>query len=134
MKKWKFFLMAALLGAHTAAWADYSHLYVVNAAGSSQTLDLSGLRLTFESGNVVAAIHGEQVYTAALSSLDYMTFTEPTGIGRTETDAAEETVSVYDVRGCLVAEDRAANLTAEHYPKGVYVVKGQQGTRKIIVR
>jgi len=126
-------MLAVIVAACTTVRAESTNLYVVNSSADYETLAVSGLRLTFSGGYLVASSNGSQVYTASLSSLDYMTFTEPTGIDGVSADETE-TVRVYNAAGCLVGEDVAGNVNAQNYPHGVYILKSEKETRKIVVK
>lgn len=119
-------VLAGLLIPSSAA--DYKYLTLENSDGSKVSLAASGLTLTFSDGNLVA----NDGTTLPLSSLAKMYFTETSGI-TTVTGSTSSVMKAYTLSGVLAgtyAENQDISL-----PKGIYIIKDQQGnTHKITIR
>lgn len=136
-----FLLMA--LGAVSASAQSYNYLTLQQTGGNEQSLAISGLKITFSDGNLVAT-NGSQTATIPLEKMQKMYFSStPTGIS---TVSDEQTASAVIENGKLVvnAPDSCAvqvygvdgrqlspNAT---FNRGVYVVRVGGKTFKLLAR
>jgi len=130
-------MMVALLGTFVAKASDYDYPYLTiqSTDGTTQSLDVTSLKITFDDGQLVATnASGSQSFT--LSSLSKMYFTESasaitTAVGQIPT--AGET-NVYTVGGIFVGSFDSMEQAKNSLTKGVYVMKSNQKTFKIAVK
>lgn len=110
----------------TAAYAgDYEYLVLEKADGTKTYVSATDLKMTFEDGNLIIA-GGES--TISVSELTYMAFTndyEETSISGVSTDSQSGSADYYTISGVKVLQPSAP---------GVYIIKKDGKTRKIVVR
>ena len=121
-------LWAILLGSLVAKADDVAYPYLTFEAtdGAKVSVSVASLTLTV-SGTTLTA--GSETFT--LTNLSKMYFTaddESTDIRSLSVADTDEVVGIYDLKGRLVATDRAA---FGQLPKGVYVVRTASGTYKL---
>ena len=103
------------------------------SSGETTTLSVTGLKITFSDGNIVATNKDGASYTASIETLAKMYFSATaTGI-----DAVSETMvadgDIYNVQGIRVGRtDEMGEVRG--LPEGVYVVKQNGKTRKVLVK
>lgn len=124
----------ALSALQTIQASDYDYLTIVETVGTRTSLTAVGLSITFSDGNLVATnaatSESKTVSLSSLASLNFSTSNETTtGISTVETDSfsQEEAEAVYDLSGRRMPEGRSL-------PKGVYIMKKGNVTRKIQIR
>ena len=123
MKKIVIILMA-LVGALSVQAEEYTYLTFETTDGEKASVPVSSLSLTM-SGNTLTA--GSQTFT--LSNLSKMYFSnsdETTAIEEVTTATLDETTDIYDLQGHRVTKDQMK--------RGVYIVKTQSRTYKMIVK
>lgn len=134
MRKTLLFLILAVVCTGAAHADDYPYLTITGTDGSKTSLTAVGLTLTFGDGQLTAtnAYTGEEK-TIALTSLATMNFSksnETTGIRLVEggeNGAASGEAAVYTLQGRKVEAGSAL-------PKGIYIIKKGQETKKVEVR
>jgi len=129
--------LALMLSALTASAADYSYLTFQLLDGVQQSVSMNGLKIVFSNGNMVAqSTSGETLATIAVASLDKMFFTaEPTGI-RQATAMPDDggLITAYTASGMMAGQFAKRSDMLGHLPKGIYVIKQNGHTSKIVVR
>ena len=127
MKK-KFLLFMALVGALTAQAGDYTYLTFETADGAKTSVDVSSLPVTINLDNSTLTIGNLTFALADLSKMYFSTQSESTGISEELRVNSEElsTATFYDLQGHKV--------TKEQMKKGVYIVKTNGKTYKIVVK
>ena len=123
MKKIVIILMA-LVGALSVQAEEYTYLTFETTDGEKASVPVSSLSLTM-SGNTLTA--GSQTFT--LSNLSKMYFSnsdETTAIEEVTTATLDEITDIYDLQGHRVTKDQMK--------RGVYIVKTQSRTYKMIVK
>ena len=118
----------------TAASADnYSYLAFQTADGSTRSIGVESLEMTFSDGKLIAS-NGTESLEISVADLSRMFFSsEATAIKDISLDA-DSPVKVYTVEGvCVGSYDNMASASA-NMGKGVYIVKGEKTTHKITVR
>ena len=123
MKKIVIILMA-LVGALSVQAEEYTYLTFETTDGEKASVPVSSLSLTM-SGNTLTA--GSQTFV--LSNLSKMYFSnsdETTAIEEVTTATLDETTDIYDLQGHRVTKDQMK--------RGVYIVKTQSRTYKMIVK
>jgi hypothetical protein len=127
MKK-KFLLFMALVGALTAQAGDYTYLTFETADGAKTSVDVSSLPVTINLDNSTLTIGNQTFALADLSKMYFSTQSESTGISEELRVNSEElsTATFYDLQGHKV--------TKEQMKKGVYIVKTNGKTYKIVVK
>lgn len=126
LKKMGMMAAFALLG--TSAMADdFHYLTFETTDGAKASVEISSLSMTIEGTTLVA---GNQTFP--LSNLSKMYFsvsdetTSSTGIRQLGNLNSQEILAVYDLQGHKIAK--------EQMKKGVYIVKTQAGTYKIVLK
>ena len=133
MKTLRFMAFATFTLMCSMCYADYTYLNVFDTSSNGTSLTVSGLKLIFSDGKLVAYNNGTQTQTFSLSDLDYMTFSDnATGID--EVDAAsDDTYIIYNLNGYAVGKSEDGTIDSGTYPNGVYIIKGKNSTRKVVV-
>ena len=130
MKLKTILLTLALATICTAVQAE-DRLTFRQSDGTTQSFALEGLKLTFDSGNLIVK-NNTQEATFALSSMAAMYFEDAqTGIASPQQDidvTLEEGGKVYTLDGRKVA------CSLSGLPAGVYVVKQGSQTKKVLVQ
>ncbi len=112
---------------------EYQYLVFTTAEGDV-AMTAMGTHITFADGNLIA-VNGDETQTIALSSLTKFCFSnETTGIAALPAVQGTETVEVYNAAGqslgsCILSVGASLPLA-----KGIYIVKGESGTKKMIVK
>lgn len=123
MKK-KLLLFMMLIGSMATYAETYTYLTFELTDGTKTSVDVSSLTLTI-SGTTLTA--GTQSFTLSnLSKMYFSTSNETTGISQMPVNTLEEIIDVFDLQGRKIAKDQMK--------KGVYIIKTQQGTHKIVVK
>lgn len=124
----KFLLFMALVGALTAQAGDYTYLTFETADGAKTSVDVSSLPVTINLDNSTLTIGNQTFALADLSKMYFSTQSESTGISEELRVNSEElsTATFYDLQGHKV--------TKEQMKKGVYIVKTNGKTYKIVVK
>ncbi len=127
MKK-KFLLFMAFVGALTAQAGDYTYLTFETTDGAKTSVDVSSLPVTINLDNSTLTIGNQTFALADLSKMYFSTQSESTGISEELRVNSEElsTATFYDLQGHKV--------TKEQMKKGVYIVKTNGRTYKIVVK
>lgn len=124
MRKYLFTLLLAAMAA-TAQAEPYSYLSFCTTDGAVASFPVEGLDLAIE-GNTLRV--GEE--TLLISNLDRMYFSDTdnttTGIARVQSSQVDPSATVYDMHG--------KKVTVKEMTAGVYLVKTQGKTCKMIVR
>ncbi len=124
-----FLLALTTVGLHAET---YKYLVFTTTEGDI-AMTAVGTQITFADGNLIAA-NGEETQTIALSSLTKFCFSnDVTGISAVSAQGLE-TVEVYSVSGQSMGRFSYTAGTALPLGKGTYVVKGENGTKKIVVK
>ncbi len=116
------FLLA--IGAQAAVADGYPYLTFETTDGTKASVSVSSLTITI-SGSTLTA--GTQTFN--LSNLSKMYFSEADGTTAIETVTAtllEEATEIYDLKGHRVSRDQMR--------KGIYIVKTNSKTHKIVVK
>ena len=124
MKKYLVLLMA-LVGALTVQAEDYPYLTFETTDGAKASVPVFSLTLTI-SGTTLTA--GSQSFTLSnLSKMYFSTSDETvTGIEEITSSTLDEASTIYDLQGHKVSK--------EQMRKGVYIVKTNNRTYKMIVK
>ena len=126
MKK-SMLLFMALIGAMNVQAEDFSYLTFEMTDGAKASVSVASLTLSIN-GNTLTA--GSQTFTLANLSRMYFSATDETttGIEEIESDKLliDGSTEIYDLKG--------RKISKTEMKKGVYIVKTQNKTYKIIVR
>lgn len=124
MKKFVLLWMA-LVGALTVQAEDYAYLTFETTDGAKASVAVSSLTLTI-SGSTLTV--GSQTFTLSNLSKMYFSASDETVTGIEEISAAtlDEAAEIYDLQGHKVSK--------EQMRRGVYIVKSNSRTYKMIVR
>ena len=123
MKK-LFLLLLVMVAAFQAKAGDYAYLTFETTDGAKASVPVSGLTIAVD--GTVLTTGG---MTFALSNLSRMYFSvsdETSGIVAVSVAELDEAADIYDLNG--------RRQTKEKLQKGVYVMKTENGTCKIVVR
>lgn len=118
-------LCMALVGALTVQAEDYAYLTFETTDGAKASVAVSSLTLTISGSSLTA---GSQTFTLSNLSKMYFSTADETATGISEITAAtlDEAAEIYDLQGHKVAKDQMR--------RGVYIVKSNSKTYKMIVR
>ena len=120
-------LFMALVGALTAQADDYAYLTFETTDGAKASVAVESLTLTI-SGTILTA--GSQQFTLSNLAKMYFSNTDETATGIETIDNGQLTMDnsaeIYDLRGHKVSKSEMR--------KGVYIVKTNSKTYKMIVR
>ena len=118
-------LCMALVGALSVQAEDYAYLTFETTDGAKASVAVSSLTLTISGSSLTA---GSQTFTLSNLSKMYFSTADETATGISEITAAtlDEAAEIYDLQGHKVAKDQMR--------RGVYIVKSNSRTYKMIVR
>lgn len=124
MKKF-FILQTVLLATLTVQAEGYTYLTFETTEGAKASVSIKDLTLTI-SGTTLTA--GSQQFTLSNLSKMYFSTSDETATGIEEINSAaiEEATDIYDLQGHKVSK--------EQMKKGVYIVKTNSRTYKMVVR
>lgn len=128
--------MAVQLHAEDAA---YNYLVLSQQDGSKAVLNVSGLRIVFSEGKLVAT-NDDGSRSVALSDLSKMYFAQDaegkvTGIETSVSDAVQQPVVAYTLSGVRLGRYDNMAAARRSLPKGIYVMKQTNGKNmKITVK
>lgn len=124
MKK-LFLLLTVLVATLTAQAEGYTYLTFETTDGAKASVSVENLTLTI-SGTTLTA--GSQQFTLSNLSKMYFSTSDETATGIEEINSAaiEEATDIYDLQGHKVSK--------EQMKKGVYIVKTNSRTYKMVVR
>ena len=125
MMKKIFILLTVLLATLTAQAEGYTYLTFETTDGAKASVYVENLTLTI-SGTTLTA--GSQQFTLSNLSKMYFSTSDETATGIEEINSAaiEEATDIYDLQGHKVSK--------EQMKKGVYIVKTNSRTYKMVVR
>ena len=125
MMKKIFILLTVLLATLTVQAEGYTYLTFETTDGAKASVAVENLTLTI-SGTTLTA--GSQQFTLSNLSKMYFSASDETATGIEEINSAaiEEATDIYDLQGHKV--------TKEQMKKGVYIVKTNSRTYKMVVR
>ena len=125
MMKKIFILLTVLLATLTAQAEGYTYLTFETTDGAKASVAVENLTLTI-SGTTLTA--GSQQFTLSNLSKMYFSISDETATGIEEINSAaiEEANDIYDLQGHKVSK--------EQMKKGVYIVKTNSRTYKMVVR
>ena len=130
-------ITAMLIAGTLTVQADdtYQYLTIEKNDGTSLSLTAVGLTISYNE-TTLTATNGSETATLTLSELSRMYFSntkETVGISDINALEPDVTATVYDLRGHLIAEG-APSAIKERLRKGVYLVKQNERTAKIVVK
>lgn len=136
MRKLSILLAASTLLPLSAARADnYAYLTFRSADGTLLSVAAESLTVSFADGKLVAT-DGTTTHELTLASLSSMYFTEAdvTAIGSLPTADADGSVQAFSLSGTRLGTYASASEFSRQAAKGIYVIKGNGKTSKVIVR
>lgn len=121
-------LLMTLVGGGLAVQADdnYTYLTFETTDGAKVSVSVSSLPVTINLDNSTLAIGNETFALADLSKMYFSTQSETTGIQEINSATIDEAADIYDLQGHKV--------TKAQMKKGVYIVKTNSKTYKIVKR
>ena len=120
-------LLTILVGTLTAQAGDYTYLTFEATDGAKVSVDVSSLPVTINLDNSTLTIGNQTFVLADLSKMYFSTSDETTtGIKEITSATLDEATDIYDLQGHKV--------TKEQMKKGVYIVKTNNRTYKMVVR
>lgn len=124
MKK-LFLLLTVLVTTLTVQAEDYTYLTFETTDGAKASVSVENLTLTINGTTLTA---GSQQFTLSNLSKMYFSTSDETATGIEEINSAaiEEATDIYDLQGHKVSK--------EQMRKGVYIVKTNSRTYKMVVR
>ena len=133
IKRFLLFLLMALPLVSAQA-DDFQYLAFQTQDGTVQTLPITGLRITFADGQLIAT-DGTTNVTLPLSELSKMFFsnTEVTAIESVAVSEGRYEGVVYNLQGVRVGSIREGGNSLQSLPRGIYIVTRQGKTEKISI-
>lgn len=126
MKKIVLFL-TMLIGGLTAQADNYTYLTFETTDGAKTSVDVSSQPVTINLDNSTLTIGNQTFVLADLSKMYFSTSDETTtGIENISIETLDEVTDIYDLQGHKV--------TKAQMKKGVYIVKSNSRTYKMVVR
>ena len=121
-------LLMTLVGGGLAVQAEDSYTYLTfeTTDGAKVSVSVSSLPVTINLDNSTLAIGNETFALADLSKMYFSTQSETTGIQEISSATIDEAADIYDLQGHKV--------TKAQMKKGVYIVKTNSKTYKIVVK
>ena len=121
-------LLMTLVGGGLAVQAEDSYTYLTfeTTDGAKVSVSVSSQPVTINLDNSTLAIGNETFALADLSKMYFSTQSETTGIQEINSATIDEAADIYDLQGHKV--------TKAQMKKGVYIVKTNSKTYKIIMR
>ena len=131
----RFLLLLLMALPLVSAQADgFQFLAFQTQNGAVQTLPVTGLRITFSNGQLVAT-DGTSALTLPLSELSKMFFSESevTAIESIAVSEGRNEGAVYNLQGVRVGSIRNGEMSLQGLPRGIYIVTRQGRTEKISI-
>lgn len=130
----RLFAIISLLVGTTAAQAyDYPYLVVQSADGTTKSIAVESLVLTFQNGQLVAS-NGDGTQSFTLTDLNKMYFTSSaTSISQTA-EQEEEPVEVYALSGMFIGRFDSLSTAKASLKQGVYLMKTKGTTKKMAIK
>ena len=121
-------LLMTLVGGGLAVQAEDSYTYLTfeTTDGAKVSVSVSSLPVTINLDNSTLAVGNETFALADLSKMYFSTQSETTGIQEISSATMDEAADIYDLQGHKV--------TKAQMKKGVYIVKTNSKTYKIVKR
>lgn len=121
-------LLMTLVGGGLAVQAEDSYTYLTfeTTDGAKVSVSVSSQPVTINLDNSTLAIGNEKFALADLSKMYFSTQSETTGIQEISSATIDEAADIYDLQGHKV--------TKAQMKKGVYIVKTNSKTYKIVKR
>ena len=121
-------LLMTLVGGGLAVQAEDSYTYLTfeTTDGAKVSVSVSSLPVTINLDNSTLVIGNETFALADLSKMYFSTQSETTGIQEISSATIDEAADIYDLQGHKV--------TKAQMKKGVYIVKTNSKTYKIVKR
>jgi hypothetical protein len=121
-------LLMTLVGGGLAVQAEDSYTYLTfeTTDGAKVSVSVSSQPVTINLDNSTLAIGNETFALADLSKMYFSTQSETTGIQEISSATIDEAADIYDLQGHKV--------TKAQMKKGVYIVKTNSKTYKIVKR
>ena len=121
-------LLMTLVGGGLAVQAEDSYTYLTfeTTDGAKVSVSVSSLPVTINLDNSTLAVGNETFALADLSKMYFSTQSETTGIQEISSATIDEAADIYDLQGHKV--------TKAQMKKGVYIVKTNSKTYKIVKR
>ncbi len=131
MKKFSILLLFILVCSF--ARADSYEYLVFHTSSGELSITAEGARITFEDGNLIAS-NGSETQTMALTDVSKFCFShDTTGIEVLSFGDGAEEVDVYSAAGIFVGRCAYDAVSSLALPKGIYILKGEQTSKKFIV-
>lgn len=122
-------LAFALLTSTIMLAQGYTYLNVAKTDGAAESNALSGFtRITFTDGQMHLLKDGAEVKAYELTTLSKMWLSTTSGIRNLQAAETNQPTEIYLLSGKRVSADRNT------LPKGVYIIKEGNATRKLIRR
>ncbi|MBO4316178.1 MAG: hypothetical protein J5867_09510 [Prevotella sp.] len=131
MKRYLLAAIIMVLSSLTLHAEDYTYLTLQTKDGTTYSLAVSGLSITFSNGYMVAS----DGTSLQLSSLSKMYFSTSSDIHQLKMESAEGNVLVFNDSGVLLGTFPTLDRALSSLGKGLYVIKKSNGeTNKVSVK
>lgn len=129
------FLIAACLSAMIAHADSYPYLTFQQSDGTTVSMDVTSLMMTFSDGKLIAS-NGTDSKELSVEDLMRMYFSEKdvTGIQNVEVSDSDGEVEVFSLQGICYGKYSTLQSFQSSAEAGVYIVKVNGKTQKIMVR
>lgn len=125
-------LAFAAIAANAANAASYDYLTFQNLDGSQTSMAVDNLKMTVNDGKLVVT-NAAGSATLPLSSLSKMFFAETSGISD-NLASDNQSAKAYTLAGVCVGTFRNVETAKLSLTKGIYVIKTENKTQKVMVK
>lgn len=134
MKKWLLAIIGLTTATVSAQAYDYGYLTIETADGTTTSLAVEQLKLTFADGQLVATNgDGSQTFTLAQLAKMYFSTNGTNGISQTVSDDTQS-VEVFTVGGLSLGTFDTLSAAKSTLGTGLYIIKKDNKTIKIAVK
>lgn len=133
MKKTILTMALAAISAVGSYADDYGYLTFEALDGAQTSVAVDNLKITVVDGNLVVS-NGTESATLSVASLSKMFFSSTSGVDNAILPEGSTEVKAYALSGVCVGTYRTVATAAAALPKGVYILKSGNETKKITVR
>ncbi len=130
-------ILLLIMIATTVKAGDYDYLIIEKNGGETTAFVSDGLTLTYSSSTLTVQPTSGSATTFDLTTLLKMYFSNTgsaTGIEALDATTGQGSVEAFDMGGRSCGSFPSVSYAVKQLPKGIYLMKGQKKTVKVIVQ
>ena len=130
-------ILLLIMIATTVKAGDYDYLIIEKNGGEATAFVSDGLTLTYSSSTLTVQPTSGSATTFDLTTLSKMYFSSTgsaTGIEALDAMTGQSSVEAFDMGGRSCGSFPSVSDAVKQLPKGIYLMKGQKKTVKVIVQ